>query len=136
MVTESDFLKVVECEPYLCLDGLSTPLYRAKRYQARQRFAENRQSLIENGYPMFCRAVEFLSLCTLRATPNRTAGSSYRLKHRAENWGENPDYVSNGALIAAVIYLGIRHQRRDDRLNVAVAVSSNCPMVRPQMASA
>jgi hypothetical protein len=51
-------------------------------------------------------AFEFLSMLTPTKLPTR---SSYALKHFAEAWGRRHElcrYVSNGALIAAAVWLG------------------------------
>ena len=91
-------------------------------------FDENRQKFIDTGFPEFKNACAFLSGCLLRKTVNRKAGRSYGLKHKAEEWAG--EYISNGALIAAAIHLGIRYERDKDSPNVVLAVSSKCPLVR------
>lgn len=56
----------------------------------------------------FARALEFL-----RAADRIPSACSYSLKHRAEQWlrEQSPDrdaYISNGAMIAAALALGLR----------------------------
>lgn len=63
------------------------------------------------GYMQIATALAFLRCCarTKRATTN-----SYWLKHTAERWGEGcglSSYISNGALIAAAVYLDFTIQR-------------------------
>jgi len=125
-VTKADFLGVIKAEPNLCGSGLATTQYwRSSRRQIN--FDENRQDFIDNGFRMFKDACEFLSGVQLRKTINRKSGSSYGLKHKAEKWAG--DYISNGALIAAALHLGIQFEQIPDTQNVYLAVSSRCPLV-------
>jgi hypothetical protein len=68
-------------------------------------------------------AIAYLRRCT--ATKKATL-NSYWLKHRAEDWGKAQgfsSYVSNGALIAAAVYLEFPTGGRiDNSLNVLVGV--------------
>ena len=60
-------------------------------------------------------------------TPTKTVTvSSYRLKHCAEEWGEvwgMSPYVSNGAVIAAAVYLGFVVTAGPMSINADVGVS-------------
>lgn len=60
----------------------------------------------ERGLEQVATAIAYLRLCT----PTKQAKlKSYGLKHLAEAWGATQGlspYVSNGALIAAAVYLG------------------------------
>jgi hypothetical protein len=53
---------------------------------------------------------EWLSLVQRTKMPNRKIGGSYRLKHVVERWYEKkygkPQYVPDGAFIAAAYHLG------------------------------
>jgi len=66
-------------------------------------------------------AIRFLNRCDTRKTLARSRGS-YGLKHCAENlYGNN--YLCNGALIAAVIHLGLKYKRDgEDSPNITVGV--------------
>jgi hypothetical protein len=132
IVTNADFLKVIKSQPQLCAEGLSTPEYWASPSR-RLNFPENRQQFVETGFAEFKNACDFLSGCLLRKTVNRKMGGSYGLKHKAERWAG--DYISNGALIAAAIHLGIRFEQDNDSPNVHLAVSSKCPLVLGKKAS-
>lgn len=64
-------------------------------------------------------------LCRCRPTKT-TSLSSYGLKHAAERWGEAngaEPYVSNGALIAAALYLGLRVKLYNASLNAMIEVN-------------
>lgn len=72
-------------------------------------------------------AAAFLQLLTPTRTATFRSPSSYGLKHDAERWGRvngMEPYVSNGALIAAAVALGlpVRHFGRGS-FNVTVGVS-------------
>jgi hypothetical protein len=47
--------------------------------------------------------------------------TSYHLKHLVEKWSN--EYIPNGALIAAVIHLGIPYEKHSDYPNIDVAVN-------------
>ena len=130
-VTKADFLKVIKSEPSLCAVGLATPEYWA-RPRKKTDFDSNRQEFIKAGFDQFKNACAFLAGCLLRKTVNRKAGGSYGLKHKAERWAG--DYISNGALIAAAIHLGIPFEQIKDSPNVYLAVSSKCPLVMEKTA--
>lgn len=77
----------------------------------------------------FCLCVEFLRLCKLKKTPSR---SSYFLKHAVECWTESAksrrEYISNGAMVAAIIYLEIPYEWDKMSVNVSIGVSEKCPL--------
>jgi len=84
---------------------------------------ENRSALAADE---LATAAAFLRLLTPTATASYKSPGSYGLKHDAERWGRShgmAPYVSNGALIAAAVALGlpIRRSRRDSP-NVGVGV--------------
>ena len=67
-------------------------------------------------------AIAFLRHCTRTTLPRR---GSYGLKHAAETWGEAngmSSYVSNGALIAAAVYLGFVVHPHASGPNAAIGV--------------
>jgi hypothetical protein len=65
--------------------------------------------------------------CLRQCRPIKTCNmGSYFLKHVAERWGEQHglrSYVSNGAFIAAAVFLGYPTRRHGDGPNVIVAIS-------------
>jgi hypothetical protein len=129
VVTEDDFKSAVDTEPTLCGCGLASQFVRRHRtrHLRGSDFDSSRAEFLRTGFDEFFRAVDFLARCQLRRTPNHTrCGFSYHLKHVAERWAGA--YISNGALIAAAIHLGIPFDRSDETLNVYLAVSSRCPM--------
>jgi hypothetical protein len=65
-------------------------------------------------------AIRFLRQC--RPT-KRARLSSYRLKHSVEHWDH--DYVSNGELIAAALYLGFKTKSIPGEVNVLIAVNAD-----------
>lgn len=83
----------------------------------------------DNGFDVAQLATAGAFLRLLRPTATATDGSpgSYGLKHDAERWGRAhgmAPYVSNGALIAAAVALGLPMRRHPgDSPNVGVGVS-------------
>lgn len=65
----------------------------------------------------FDAAVAWLQLVPRTLQPRQF---SYILKHRAQSWSGK--YVSNGALIAAALHLGIRVRREPGTLNAYLAI--------------
>lgn len=70
----------------------------------------------------FETCVDWLARCTLRKTVNLELGTSYGLKHQVERWAGR--YVTNGAFIAAVIFLRIPFKCHPESPNIKVAISS------------
>jgi hypothetical protein len=92
--------------------------------QGRANFEERRNALLHpTTLDEFERAIAWLRLVPRRANINQNH-SSYGLKHAAERWAGA--YVSNGALIAAALHLGIRLEqcRGREGINALLAVSS------------
>jgi len=80
-----------------------------------KRYARSRAEMLEPpAIAQFERACEFLARLETTCAPTRVLGS-YRLKHSAERWhrhrGADPDYVSNGMLLAAAYHLGLQVRR-------------------------
>jgi len=69
----------------------------------------------------FSRAVDFLCLAPKRRAVNRDF-DSYGLKHGAEDWAGG--YVSNGALIAGALYLGLIVEPIDGSLNARINIGA------------
>ena len=101
--------------------------------ERRARFDASRAKLLtEDGVGQFLRALA----CVSRIAPTKAftgRHDSYGLKHIAEGlpctYSEGqplgPDYVSNGALIAAALHAGFRAKTFDDRGLVSLNVSFN-----------
>jgi hypothetical protein len=69
-------------------------------------------------------AIAYLGRCARTRSANY---NSYGLKHGAEDWGDRNDmspYVSNGALIVAAVYLGLKVVPDPGTPNAAIGVSS------------
>lgn len=97
--------------PDLTIDGIHG--------DERPDFLERRTELIV-GVDQFERAVRWLSQIPRTTHPNRSFGS-YFAKHAAERWAGA--YVSNGALIAAALYIGHPIEDCPSRINCHIAVA-------------
>jgi hypothetical protein len=125
-------------EAQLTTDGMGlNPLHRPltgkredrKEYAARfQRCREEFKG--DHEVKQFLRALAFVTNIRRVETINRTL-SSYRLKHNAERFSSTypdgtrlgPDYVSNGALIAAAIHAGFQYWKHPGTTEVAFNMS-------------
>lgn len=119
---EQDLRTVIEQNPRLCVWGWWNPI------QGRQMKIDlegNRESL-KLCFDEFRRSVEWLSQCETTKTVRPQSPSSYNLKHRAEK--ATGDYISNGALIAAALHLGITVKGSDETPNPGIGISVNCPV--------
>lgn len=105
--TEAIIKRICKAEPALCEYGLD-PVYAQKHGRH-----------IDPEHFELC--VKWLELCQVRKTINPNIGS-YGLKHRVERYFGR--YVTNGAFIAAVIYLRIPYKRNEIGPNIRVALSS------------
>lgn len=114
---------VLEKEPMLCWHGIGFGEYQRKSdgslesmSERRERFYRDRAELCSPHYAEeFLRALDFMSMVERCKNITNVYGS-YRLKHIAERaisyypTGEKlgPNYVSNGAFIAAAIHAGFK----------------------------
>jgi hypothetical protein len=83
---------------------------RPKRYPVLgpNGFYDTRPFASEHDFAEIATAILYLQHCIRTKTPT---AFSYGLKHRVEGWGRRrgyAPYVSNGALIAAALYLGVK----------------------------
>jgi hypothetical protein len=92
---------------------------RISESERQARFTVNRSEMLsDTALGEFERAVEFLSILELTSAPT-SVFHSYNLKHSAERWHRRcgiegrweREYVSNGMLLAAAFYLGLRVRR-------------------------
>ncbi len=124
-------LAVLEREPRLTMHGIGvgyppqTPNGRRETNQEyNARFHEGQEELHwDSAAEEFLLSLAFLQIVPATKTIRRGT-HSYRLKHLAEKYpcsypeGEKlgPQYVSNGALIAAAIHAGFRYKTFEDEL--------------------
>jgi hypothetical protein len=118
--------RVLEQIPELKANGMAAPAQRLG-YQINYKNAEP-HLLTFDGIRQFNLAIEFLMMLDRTRAINRSAGSSYGLKHAAERYfrthGHANSYISNGALIAAAHHCGFRFKRCDPQSpNVFLNVS-------------
>lgn len=76
----------------------------------------------DEAYVQVATAIAYLRGCTPAKKPTL---NSYWLKHRAEDWGKAQgfsSYVSNGAFIAAAVFLEFPASQIEKSLNVLVGV--------------
>jgi len=119
---ESDFLTVIETNPLLCERGWWAPV------QARQMKVdlESSRNALKSCFDEFKRSVQWLSQCQTTKMASINSPSSYTLKHFAEKATGN--YISNGALITAAIYLNIPLKTFTDSPNPGIGISRRCPV--------
>jgi predicted transcriptional regulator len=137
LMVERDAIKaVMGREPRLTRFGFG--IYdepHKPREQRLREFEECRAALLSpHGIDEFLRAREFLSYFERRRTINQRA-SSYGLKHRAENFhrdrGTTDSYVSNGALIAAAVYLGFNIRQDGPNACFNIGAQQDHPVLSP-----
>lgn len=119
--TETDLLSVIDRHPHLCAWGWWNPIHGR---QMKINLQADRESLALR-FDEFRRAVEWLSRCRATKTATSSSPGSYHLKHCAER--ATGDYISNGALIAAALYLKIPISTSNDTPNPGIGVSKRCP---------
>lgn len=115
-------------EPRLTYQGIGAGFERGRPVDiVGKRFAEERAKLLsDEGLAQVETCARWLEQQRTTKSLNRSGGS-YSYKHRAERWGagnQGMSYVSNGALIAAAIGLGLRYAQVHPRsLNVYLNLS-------------
>lgn len=97
--------------PDLTIDGLNG--------EDRPNFLERRTELLV-GVDQFERAVRWMAHIPSIKKPNASFGS-YFAKHAAEHWAGA--YVSNGALIAAALFIGHPIEDCRSRINCHIAIA-------------
>lgn len=107
IMTEAQFNKIVSEEPGLTYIGFEDP--------SMNNFDENRKTLKQsfNEFKICCEWIEkYRTDLSKRELKDynflRHNINSYYLKHAVEKWAEQ--YISNGALIAALIYFEIAYK--------------------------
>jgi hypothetical protein len=116
------FTSLVNSIPNLVDSGIAT------RSFCRQHKLEYPQSnsllLSDEGFSAFLRCVEWLQK---NCIPNKTVTSAAPSSRTLQQIAKKGDYVSNGAMIAAIIYQGFPYKIQDDSPNVLVGVSRKSP---------
>lgn len=137
MSANDALLRAVEASPRLCAYGMLDDLFLkwyARSWGREYAFHDCRQRLVCDCLDEFSASVAFLSKCKTVSKPEIDGiGNSYYLKHRAEDWAGI--YVSNGALIAASIHIGMKMVTRHGSPNIGLPISKRCPYARGQKAS-
>lgn len=128
-VTKNDFKKVIDKESTLTSIGVNS-LFQIKRdknlsLDESKKELEHQRGLFVSGFDQFEICCDWLSKFEKIKTPQF---SSYDLKHVVEKLAGK--YVSNGALIAAAIHLGIPMKFRHDSTNAKIAISKKCPYLK------
>lgn len=116
-VTDAELAAVLQEHPDLCDNGMSR--------------GESRNGTPDTLPPLehVQHSVNYLLTCAHLKRANQNSPSSYVVKHRAEQWPDgrhNLHYVTNGALIAAALILGIdvRPDLSESPLNPLIGVKS------------
>lgn len=134
-VSEQDFFKALEKEPYLIDFGIRCSQHIDRNKSKEENLASfraQRESFFKSGFKEFAVCCEWLSGCTKRKTINMSY-SSYGLKHmveaRAKKQGRMDYYVSNGAFIAAAIHMGFDWRPDFDSPNARFNISKKSPAI-------
>jgi hypothetical protein len=116
------FEQIVNSVPDLVDQGIANKLFCR---QFNLEYPHSKAVLIsDEGFEAFIRCIEWLRAnCIPTKTITTHAPSSRTLQQIAKH----PVYVSNGAMIAAIIYLGFPYKIRDDSPNILVGVDRRSP---------
>ncbi|GFE71957.1 hypothetical protein [Chroococcus sp. FPU101] len=114
-VRKPTILKAIKKEPWLCPHGLIP-----YEWQNWNRELETETMLSDNFKRQVMLCMSSLSEMTIIKTPSV---GSYRLKHLIEN--DMGEYISNGALLVAVIARSIPYKPYPSSPNAAIAISKN-----------
>ena len=116
------FTSLVNSIPNLVDSGIATKLFcRQHKIEYPQ---TNHLLLSDEGFAAFQRCVEWLqNNCIANKTVTVNAPSSRTLQQIAKK----SDYVSNGAMIAAIIHLRYPYRIQVDSPNILVGVSRKSP---------
>lgn len=128
-ISIEDFQKVIEEEPSLTSSGVNS-LFTIMSFgkipleEAKEQLKHERESFLLhfNEFEICCN---WLSKFKKVKTPQY---SSYYLKHVVEKLAG--EYISNGALIAAALHLGLPTKFYHDSPNINVAISKKCPILK------
>ncbi len=105
-MTHNDFLKTINCLNNLTEKGFGN--------MHKDENLNNQKTALQNRYEEFRLCCEWIKKFGVEPSEKRLnkipqTYSSYYLKHLVEKW--SGQYISNGAFIAAVIYLNIPYRR-------------------------
>jgi hypothetical protein len=120
-MTYEEFIKIINDNPNLTTHGNGvddgTP----------QAFATERASLF-NLYDEAKMCEEFLSKCKRTVLPQKSVGTTYRIKHLVEQYTmreyDKPMYIPEGALHVAATHLGFVSKPAGDTTSVYLNISS------------
>lgn len=119
--TECDFLAIIDQHPKLCAWGWWDP----QQGRLMKLELESNRNSPKSCFDEFRRSVEWLAKCRTTKTATSESPNSYNLKHRAEK--ATGDYICNGALIAAAIFLNIQVKTFSGTPNPGIGISKRCP---------
>lgn len=119
---KKEFARIIAETDILGMEGLLPKAY-CKSYNLN--LTNSKKNLLL-GYNEFEACCKWLDECVINKTANQDSLSSYRLKHMVEK--DHKSYISNGALIAAVIFLDIPYvEHPDESPNISVGISKRSP---------
>lgn len=116
------FIKLVHSIPYLTDLGIDSKLF----YDQQQLHCppSNSHLLSDEGFNAFKQCVEWLKKYCL---PNKTVTANAPTSRTLQQIAKKRGYVSNGAMIAAIVYLGFPYKVQTNSPNVLVGVSRRSP---------
>lgn len=118
--------------PDLCLNGLYYTGYDKNEFEAKKRHSESYATLFSlDSLSQIATAIKWIQSSK---KVNEYKCNSYGAKHRAEKWGKENNYspyVANGALIVAVVFCKVKHERLTNSPNVKLGIDPD-PMPEPK----
>lgn len=119
--TEAAFKNLIGKYPYLCSKGLMTPEY-SRAYNLY--FRAGRDAL-EKEYSSFTLSCEWLSKCRFLNVASGTSPKSAELCEMLGRYYKKS--ITNGAFIAAVLFMEVPYYRQEGSFNLHVGISKFCP---------
>lgn len=119
--TEGEFKNLVARYPYLCAAGLMTQEYS----QQFNIFFDASRKAILSDYRGFFLATDWFSKCRLANAASESSPKSAFLAEKLSSYLKAA--ITNGALIASVLYSEIPYYRTPGSVNLYVGISKFCP---------
>jgi len=121
-MTREKFTSLVNSIPHFVDSGIYSKIV-CKRHNLEYP-QSNSLLLSDEGFSAFLRCVEWLPK---NCIPNKTVTASAPTSRTLQQIAKKGTYVSNGAMIAAIIYQGYPYKIQEDSPNILVGVSRRSP---------
>lgn len=118
--SENDYRQLIEGISDLCCEGFVSTEY-CKMFNINY---ESSRTQLLNAYQEFVTCCSWLSECRFNDYATHFSPDSMRIKSKIDT--NSGRLVSNGSLIAAVMYLDLPHVTLGNSPNIAIAISRFC----------